>query len=58
MKVSNARTLNVMRGLVLINYNRGAVAAYSCTLPFSNHRLRVVDILSPPACTGLSHTYL
>ena len=51
-------------GLVLMFYcllwtfSSTDAAVQVCTLPCSSYRLRVMDMLSPPACTGLSRTLL
>ena len=51
-------------GLVLMFYcllwtvSSTDAAVQVCTLPCSSYRLRVMDMLSPPACTGLSRAYL
>ena len=53
-----------MLGLVLMFYcllwtfSSTDAAVQVCTLPCSSYRLRVMDMLSPPACTGLSRTLL
>ena len=53
-----------MLGLVLMFYcllwtfSSTDAAVQVCALPCSSHRSRVVDMHSPPACTGLSCTCL
>ena len=43
---------------LLLTFSSTDAAVQVCTLPCSSYRLRVMDMLSPPACTGLSRTYL
>ena len=62
IKLAPPRTLKGELGAVVllssldVLLDRSAVQV--CALPCSSHRSRVVDMLRPPACTGLSRTHL
>jgi len=57
-KVGLGTNVQLMFYSLLWAFSSADAAAQVYTLPCSSRWLRVVDMPSPPACTGLSRTYL